>query len=183
MQQHPTLRHLLGDTAEDWTADLERSEEGGEDDILIGVGFTLLRFTGEIDREGRGWLLQALERQNRRDPGAAYATMLADLTSFDQPAGAASEERRRRKPVKTKPWLWITGLNDKQIQARFARTARAVADDPHWRVWWADRGLDFLGLCPRPVGPPGDHTIFRSNGKRLMVIGSSAELTEITTRS
>ena len=181
MQQHPTLRHLLGDTAEDWIADLERSEQGGVDDILIGTGFTLLRFTGEIDGEGRSWLLQALERQNRRDPGAAYATMLEDLTSFDQPAGGASEERRRRKPGKTKPWLWITGLNDKQIEARFARTARAVADDPHWRAWWTGSGLDFLDLCPRPIGPPGDHTIFHPNGKRLMVTGTSSELTEITT--
>lgn len=91
LQTHPTLRHMLGEDADAVVAGLRTTEQAEVDDIVIGTGFSLLRFTGQIDAEGRAWLQEALERQRRR-PGYpdVYAAMLADLDSFENTASGRS---------------------------------------------------------------------------------------------
>lgn len=85
LRDHPTLRHMLGDEADAMIADLERTPQTDVDDIVIGQGFTLLRFTGQIDPEGRRWLVDALRRQKAGgwDGTEAYTQMLRDLGSFE----------------------------------------------------------------------------------------------------
>ena len=66
LRAHPTLRHMLGDDADEQINDLRHSQEVDVDDIVIGLGFTLLRFTGQIDAEGHTWLVEALQRRSAR---------------------------------------------------------------------------------------------------------------------
>lgn len=54
LHRYPTLRYMLGEGLDG----SEHLDEGDglteEDDIVIALGFTLLRITGQIDDEGRG---------------------------------------------------------------------------------------------------------------------------------
>lgn len=83
---HPTLRFMIEAndmSADEFVAELAATEQVDVDDILIGMGFTLLRYTGQIDPEGRGWLEQALTRQRDRDATVdEYDMLLSDLRSF-----------------------------------------------------------------------------------------------------
>lgn len=82
LRQNPTLRYMLGDDADEQISELERTAQVDVDDILIGQGFTLLRFTGQIDPEGRQWLLDALARQHRQTGQNEYAHLRTDLVTF-----------------------------------------------------------------------------------------------------
>ncbi len=181
LSAHPTLRHMLGDTADEQVAELRNSEQTDVDDIIIGLGFTLLRFTGHIDPEGQGWLVEALARQDGRTPGGEYATMLDDLASFDQSETGQARPAKTNTPKKAKSWLSISGSNEEELEAWFRRTARAVASDPAWREWWSEADIDYLLLQPRPIGHPDqDQVQFELRGSRLEVIGSSAALNKIS---
>lgn len=80
--QNPTLRYMVGEDADGLIANLQQTEQVDGDDILVGQGFTLLRFTGQIDGEGRRWLLDALARQHQNTGFNEYAQLRADLESF-----------------------------------------------------------------------------------------------------
>lgn len=83
LREHPTLRYMIGsEGAEDLIADLATSKQIDVDDILIGQGFTLLRFTGQIDPEGRRWLRDALIRQRRHTGDPTYAHLQTDLDAL-----------------------------------------------------------------------------------------------------
>lgn len=82
LERHRTLRYMLGDDADEQIDELRGDAQVDADDILIGQGFTLLRFTGQIDPEGRTWLLEALDRQHRHTGQDEYALLRADLLSF-----------------------------------------------------------------------------------------------------
>lgn len=60
LRRHPTLRHMLGTHAGKQIGAQEAGDLDDDDDIVIALGFTLLRFTGQIDTEGRRWLRNAL---------------------------------------------------------------------------------------------------------------------------
>lgn len=82
LRQNPTLRYMLGDDADEQIRELSATAQVDVDDILIGLGFTLLRFTGQIDPEGRQWLLDALTRQQQHTRQREYIQLRADLISF-----------------------------------------------------------------------------------------------------
>ena len=82
LRQNPTLRYMVGTDADALIANLRKSESVDVDDIVVGQGFTLLRFTGQIDGEGRRWLREALTRQHRHTGQDEYAQLLSDLDSF-----------------------------------------------------------------------------------------------------
>jgi hypothetical protein len=93
-------------------AGLQEHGQTEADDILIGQGFTLLRFTGQgftllrftgqIDSEGRRWLSQALSRQHAHTGHEEYAQLEADLRSFPDDAAEhpqAASGRHRAPPT------------------------------------------------------------------------------------
>ncbi len=82
LRRNPTLRHMLGEHADAEIASLRTHAQVDADDILIGAGFTLLRFTGQIDAEGRGWLLEALSRQYRHTKLKEYRLLEEDVRAF-----------------------------------------------------------------------------------------------------
>jgi uncharacterized protein YfeS len=180
LRVHPTLRHMLGADADEQIEELRQTLQVDVDDILIGRGFTLLRFTGQIDPEGRRWLIEALQRQNKRGRGGEYAEMLRDLSGFEaHDTGSTRSDKARR--VGRTTWLVITGSNDEQLEAWFQQTARAVRENPPWVEWWSTSKVDQLVLYPSPVGPPGvNQTTFDRRNSQLQVVGSSAELSRIT---
>jgi NAD(P)-dependent dehydrogenase (short-subunit alcohol dehydrogenase family) len=80
LRDHPTLRHMLRGSPHDQRAeDYPDLDSQDVDDMVINQGFTLLRYTGQIDPEGHQWLMEALHRQNERFRDAAYETMIGDL--------------------------------------------------------------------------------------------------------
>ena len=92
LHRDPTLRSMLGAGADAQIAQLRVTEQVDVDDIVIGLGFTLLRFTGQIDPEGRHWLLEALSRQHRHTGLDEYAQLRADLMSFrDESTGSSRD--------------------------------------------------------------------------------------------
>jgi len=48
LQQNPTPRYMLGKDANQQITELRASVQVDIDDILMGQGFTLLRFTGQL---------------------------------------------------------------------------------------------------------------------------------------
>jgi uncharacterized protein YfeS len=86
-----TLRYIIesGDDSVDAAAAmalLRQTDQPNIDDVTIGLGFVLLRYTGQIDPEGREWLIEALERQDRRYAGRGmteYGLLLSDLQNFN----------------------------------------------------------------------------------------------------
>lgn len=93
---HPTLRYMLGGDADALVAELRTTSQPAVDDIMIGTGFALLRFSGQIDAESRGWLIGALQRQLQRSGSAAYETLLDDLATFDHHDAGLSSTRSTR---------------------------------------------------------------------------------------
>lgn len=183
LQAHPTLRYMLGDNAEGQMAELRDIEQIDVDDILIGQGFTLLRFTGQIDPEGRGWLLEVLQRQDARAPGGEYATLLQDLTSYGPNPGSSAqgdEASSATQSVGTKPWLSIKSVHDSELDHWFQQIAQAVVSDPGWRDWWTGSGLDYLVIQPSLVRAKHDHAEFRLDKNRLEVVGNSRKLSKMT---
>ena len=75
---NPTLRYVIGRGADALIRELRGDHQSHVDDVVIGQGLTLLRYTGQIDAEGRGWLIEALRRQAQDTPGREYGTMLDD---------------------------------------------------------------------------------------------------------
>jgi uncharacterized protein YfeS len=82
-----TLRELLSDELADVDQFINVDVPGSEPDldgIVIGAGFTLLRLTGQIDSEGRAWLMKSLQRSQSfyGDAAPEFTRMLQDLESF-----------------------------------------------------------------------------------------------------
>ena len=135
LQTHPTLRHMLGEDADGVVAELRTSEQADVDDILIGTGFSLLRFTGQIDAEGRAWLRKALERQRNR-PGSPdiYAAMVGDLDSFESTASDRITELPAEPPAgQGTPSGWVGGPGEEMhplFAAHFADPMYSDQADP-----------------------------------------------------
>jgi hypothetical protein len=167
----------VGDDADVLIDELEATPQPDVDDFIIGTGFTLLRFTGRIDPEGRNWLLGALERQDSRMPSAEYGTMLADLRAF--PDGTRQQPSRRDQAVARPNWITITGTNDKLLDRWFREIGLAVSRDPTWSRWWGTADVDSLVLYPSAAGPPDtDYIQFHPQGRRLEVLASSAAISQ-----
>ena len=154
--------------AEALVSEMAETEQVDADDILIGLGFALLRYTGQIDAEGRHWLEQAITRQRDRfgDTISEYDVLLTDLGSFDKPLLPAA--------VRAKPRLWLkifpelAGSNvECPFSARWAmKLTRSIATDSAWAAWWAPSPFRVVELS---LWHGSDKTSnrFGSNGPRL----------------
>lgn len=159
LQRGCTLRHMLGG---------ERAD--ADDNIVISLGFTLLRYTGQIDAEGRAWLIEALNRQRSLDPGSEYATVLQDVLTFGPSTKAA-----RSTPLE--PWLRIrTGGGDNALDRWCDTTCRAAALDPAWRGWWSKAGLERLTLYPHLTASRTYLEFEHPVAQEVFVIGASKRL-------
>jgi uncharacterized protein YfeS len=177
LKADPRLRALLGDGADELIAELRDGEPNVDDDaMIIATGFALLRFTGQIDAEGREWLIEVLQRHVDEHAGDEYDTMLADLATFIPPGGKV--KRRGAKVPRPAPWLVISGgWNDPPHAKWLRQIAAAVIADPAWSEWWSRTSLRQLTLVPRPVGPPDGFIRLQQEKGRIEVVASSVALT------
>lgn len=101
-----TVRDLLGEYTDDVDAflhDLPTFHDLAVDSIVVGAGFTLLYYTGWIDRPGRHLVLAALTRSMNLNPNgeAHYRLMTDDLHHHGaaaHPPPEAVHKRRGRRP-------------------------------------------------------------------------------------
>lgn len=149
LQRNPTLRYMLGNSADAVISDLRAHAQVDADDILIGQGFTLLRFTGRIDLEGRRWLVETLSRQQARTGLDEYARLEEDLRSFPDPDAAAGPSQIPG-PLRD-PASWFTvrsGSGDRRLERKFRALEQALATDLVWLRWWANTSLDSVEFYP-----------------------------------
>lgn len=126
LRTHRTLRYMIGEGADQLTEELRFNSQVDVDDIVVALGFTLLRFTGQIDPEGRDWLLAALQRQDGRAPGSEYAIMLNDLASFERHIVSEAQPNRAERVVRAKrakAWVSITGAKDADLETWFKKNS------------------------------------------------------------
>ena len=175
LERQPTLRGIIGADADRLMAASEGSNNVDDDDVVISLGFTLLRYTGQIDTEGRDWLLAALRRQDSRYPERGYAAMLQDVSTFD--AASDRKDSARHSPA---PWLDIRyGGGDRDLDKWCRHTVRAAESLPAWRAWWSTSNLDRLTLELHIISTKTYIEFHRPTSRELMVIGASRPLGKV----
>ena len=143
------------------------------DETTIAAGFVHLRATGWIDREGAAWLRAALERSDRADPGAEFATMLQDLATY------SNKPPKVGKAPATRGWLRIRmGAGDGPLTRWCRATEKAMAVDPAWNSWWSSTRFTSLDFYPGLFDPEARVTL-EEEGQLLVVLASAPQLTRV----
>ncbi len=152
-----TVRDVLLDGAADpdglW-AEFIQEPAGGELDVfVIAAGFVLLRFTGQIDDQGRELVLAALQRSREMYPMGAphFDQMTADLGGEVPTTPAMSDELREMldpnfgPPLPRHSWLFLSAsrwVDSKDLELpvsyrhQLNRLRKKLNADPQWWEWW-----------------------------------------------
>ncbi len=173
----PRLDTVLGGELVIWAADADFAEEAALH--LVAAGFTLLRYTGTIDLDGRRVLLRALQSLIDTTMDAVFEQMYDDVITLPAAGCRArpAEPTGPRPPVRRPgPWLTINGGNDPAFGEWLRQIAQAVIADPDWSAWWLHAPVPRLELLPAAVGPPGGFLDVERRRSGIRVIGASAEL-------
>lgn len=147
LAQNATVRYMLGGANETTVDGGSADELSDAHEALIGIGFTLLGLTGQIDDEGRQWVKNALERQQQRAERPEYLTMLTDICSFvntKMPLTPRPEAIQRQL-------LWFvvrTGGGDAELTKWCRQIERVLATDMSWSNWWTNSGLSRIEFYP-----------------------------------
>lgn len=152
-----TVRDILLDGSTDpeavWAEFVEEPPSGELDVFVIAAGFVLLRFTGQIDDQGRALVLAALRRSRRTYPLGApsFDQMIADLGGEVSTAVAMSDELREMldpdfgPPLARHSWLFLSAsrlVDDRDLRLpvsywhQLDRLRKKLNADPQWWDWW-----------------------------------------------
>lgn len=146
------------------------------DDAIIAAGFTHLRATGWLDREGAAWVRSALLRRAKERPGTAYATMLDDLATY------TNKPPRIRKPLARRGWIRIRpGGGDGPVTRWCRQNEEALDRALDWKTWWESTPHTTLDFYPH-LGPKENYVESKQEGSVLVVVASTRELGRLTTK-